>query len=228
MKTREEYIEAVKVKLEEISPFDEPENFIADSDGASLTVKPIKSYIDKSIDEAVKNCLTSLPVTLLHHDIERSIPAMSISGNGVGSFSISPNRRFIRYRHPVLKRDITAFITPEDSLYLLQQNEYTRGGLAKPVAVVSSDFNSNTAGKMEIYSFPSSMETIALPDLQSILLSIDTSKLAGSDKQNHVMSPIDDYIVLECAALVYDILGDVNNASTCRNQYQMKLQAQLQ
>ena len=66
MKTREEYIEAVKVKLEEISPFKEPDHFIdGTSDPDFDCVKPIVSYIEKNLDEAAQNCLRSLPLSLL-------------------------------------------------------------------------------------------------------------------------------------------------------------------
>lgn len=175
--TRQEYIDAVKVKIEEISPFDEPDAFI-DGDPSS-TVKPIISYIDKSLDEAAKNCLSSLPLTLLHADVERTNPTVVISNNGVGTFVISPNRRFIRFRHSnALERDITAFITSEDPQYLVMQNPHCRPGKCKPVAVVSSDVN-NAEGQMEIYSYPASMYGTTKTD--AYMLSINLNKHAENN-----------------------------------------------
>ena len=235
--TRNQYIDAVKVKLEEISPFDEPDSFIADGDEAATTVKPFISYIDRSLDEAAHHMLRTLPLTLLHADIERSTPTMSVDTNGVGFIVISPQRRFVRLRHPALRRDITAFISSEDPLYLLQQKKCTRGGTAKPVAVVASNvvtgLTGNT-GQMEIYSFPESMYNT--DDNQSLLLSINTEKHledrsttdpAFTDT-NFIKSPIEEFIVLECAAMVAEILSDTNTAQICRQELQSKIQATLQ
>ena len=65
--TREEYIEAVKVKLEEVSPFDEPNSFIAaDNDPAYKEVKPIISYIEKTLDAAAHNCMLTSFIASRH------------------------------------------------------------------------------------------------------------------------------------------------------------------
>lgn len=228
MKTREEYIEAVKVKLEEISPFDEPDSFIADGDSAANTVKPIISYIDKSLDEATVRSLNSLPITLLHADIARTTGTMPIDDKGVGIIPISVNRRFVRFRQELLKRDITAFITTEDPLYLVQQDEDVRGGICKPVAVISSDYNDGAAaaGQLEIYSFPK--EYYGTSEQTFYLTSIDLAKKPGSNEANHINSPIEEFIVLECAAMVASILGDTATTQICQTQYQAKLQATLQ
>lgn len=220
--TRQEYIDAVKVKIEEISPFDEPEAFI-DGDPSS-TVKPIISYIDKSLDEAAKNCLLTLPLSLLHADIERKTSGMTIDVNGVGIIQgINANYRYVRFRHSALQRDITAFVTSEDPIYLLQQNKYTRGGLCKPVAVVASFHDGSNAGQMEIYSFPSSSATGIY-----VLLYINTEKKPNSDAIGaKVLSPIEDLIVLECARIVFNILKDYDGAKVCENEQAAKIQAIL-
>ena len=228
--TREEYIEAVKVKLEEISPFDEPESFIADDDSSANTVKPIISYIDKSLDEAAKNCLSSLPLRLLHADVEvESSDIDVIDSDGVGYFGINPNNRFIRFRHAELERDITAFVTTEDPIYLLQQNKHTRGGLCKPVAVVCSTPHEPDAmpGTMEIYSLkPDSSKAYKL-------LYINLGKKPGVAADYSpatpalVASPIEDLIVLECARMVFNILKDYDAAKVCENEQAAKIQAIL-
>lgn len=229
MKTREEYIEAVKVKLEEISPFDEPDAFI-DGDQSS-TVKPIISYIDKSLDEAAKNCILTLPMTLLHADIERKTDGFSVDVNGVGFITgIHANYRYVRFRHEALKRDITAFITSEDPLYLVQQNEHVRGGLAKPVAVLASFHDGSNAGQIEIYSFKPKMDEAFDPSEIStnfVLLYINTEKTAGIDTLHPVQSPIEDLIVLECARIVENILGDANAAQIFQNDFNAKVQTIL-
>ncbi len=209
--TRDNYILAVKAKLDEISPFDEPQSFIAaDGDTDYDEVKPIVSYIDSSLDEAAHNCLQTLPISLLHADIVRTEPTLTIENDGVATFSISPATRFVRFRHPDLHRDITTFITSEDPRYLLQQNKTTRSKQYKPLAVISSDM-----GQMEIYTLDSGSASN-----EATLLSIDTHTTA-----ENVKSPIEEYIVLECAAIVLNILGDGTSAETLRKEQQSKLQA---
>ena len=227
--TREEYIQAVKVKLEEISSFGEPDSFIAAADTAISSVKPIISYIERTLDEAAHNCLRSLPLTLLHADIQRKTTGMTVDVNGVGFVTgINATYRYIRFRHEALQRDITAFISSEDPLYLVQQNRHVHGGTAKPVAVLASFHNGTNAGQIEIYSFKPKMAENFDPLAVStdfVLLYINTEKNAGSDQSNHVESPIDEFIVLECAAMVAEILGDTTTAQICRQEQATKLQA---
>ena len=233
MKTREEYIEAVKVKIEEISPFKEPDHFIdGTSDPDFDCVKPIVSYIEKNLDEAAQNCLRSLPLSLLHADIERKTDGFSVDVNGVGFITgIHANYRYVRFRHAALKRDITAFITSEDPLYLVQQNEHVRGGLAKPVAVLASYAETgNYYGQIEIYSFKPKMAEAFDPSEVStdfVLLYINTEKTAGRDTAHPVQSPIEDLIVLECAKMVFAILGNFDGAKVCENEQAEKIQAIL-
>ena len=231
--TRNQYIEAVKVKLEEISPFEEPQSFIAaDGDSDYANVKPIISYIEKTLDEAARNCLRSLPLTLLHADIERTSPSVAIDGNGVGMFDLLPNltnRRFVRFRHSsALKRDISAFISSEDQMYLVMQDKDVCPKREKPVAVISSDM-----GQMEIYSYTE--ENYNTTKTDAYLLSISLNKKVGeaSDfaltpaqaQAQLVQSPIEELIVLECAAMVADILSNANAAAACRKEQEAKIQA---
>lgn len=233
MKTREEYIEAVKVKLEEISPFKEPDHFIdGTSDPDFDCVKPIVSYIENNLDEAAQNCLRSLPLSLLHADIDRKTDGFSVDVNGVGFITgIHANYRYVRFHHEALKRDITAFITSEDPLYLVQQNEHVRGGLAKPVAVLASYAETgNYYGQIEIYSFRPKMAEAFDPSAVStdfVLLYINTEKTAGRDTAHPVQSPIEDLIVLECAKMVFAILGNFDGVKSCENEQAEKIQAIL-
>lgn len=235
---RQEYIDAVKVKIEEISPFKEPDHFIdGTSDPDFDCVKPIVSYIEKNLDEAAQNCLRSLPLSLLHADIERKTDGFSVDVNGVGFITgIHANYRYVRFCHEALKRDITAFITSEDPLYLVQQNEHVRGGLAKPVAVLASFHDGSNAGQIEIYSFKPKMAEAFDPSEVStdfVLLYINTEKKPGvaSDYSPAtpalVQSPIDDLIVLECARMVLNILKNYDGAKVCENEQAAKIQAIL-
>lgn len=198
---RDDYIYKVKAKLEEISPFDEPDSFIAAGDDNQGLVKPITSYIEDSLDEAARFCLNILPLSLLAADIEQEDILVKVDRKGVGRTvePIDEHVRFIRLSVPEMwERDVTTFIGTSGLLYEEQQNKYKRGGSCKPVVA----YNPADAC-LELYSFDSDLcEKQVDASLWSIYLTEVKAEEVGSD--------ISEYIVLRCAAMVADIL---NNAS---------------
>lgn len=210
---REEYILRVKALLEEISPFEEPSEFIAaDGDIAYDRVKPIVSYIDSVLDKAAYYCLNNLPTTLLSEDIDSRTEIAVIDVDGVGRIERVPNHwRFVRVKDngKMLKRDITAFISSNNPLYLLQQNVHTRGGKAKPVAAYVPEFTT-----LEIYSFYYHTQ-LADSNTEMVLDYIETIK-----EVENVRSEIAKYICWVAAYYVYEILGDINNAKAMMTEYE--------
>lgn len=222
--TEAEYIEKVKVKLDEVSPFNEPSTFIASGGDASYDdVKPIIAYITSELPNAVKFCLSSLPYSILAKDIDNKVKKFTLT-NRVGllpsdescDFSVM---RLVRVSvSDYWDRDVTSFITSEDAAYLVQQNKNTRAKLSKPVVAYSAEHN-----RLELYSFP--LPLLGEVDGTSrawdaIVCAIDTSKSA-----DQVLSPIEDFIVIKCAQQVLDILGNSNGASLMEKEYQRKLSA---
>ena len=213
--TRDQYIAAVKAKLEEVSPFDDPATFVAAGDSAINTIKPIVSYIDAELDKAARHCLMVLPLVLLSKDIAASTTNATVGTDGVGYLGgVQTYWRLVRVKDNggVWKRDVTAFISAADPLYLLQQNEYTRGGVAKPVVAYNPEEK-----KIELFSFPKPEEA----GTESITLYyIDGAKAAEA-----VSSDIGEYIVILCAAYVAEILQDTNRAKVLRTEFQEKVAA---
>lgn len=227
MTTRDEYIKRVKVKLEEISPFDEPQSFIVagnqtdPNDYADVsTVKPIISYIEESLDEATRDCLNNLPLSLLASDIDDDKECFKIDEHGVGHVDgFDEHMRLVRVASLVWERDVTAFITSSDPLYLLQQNKYTRGKCCKPVVAYVPERQ-----ELELYSFPHHGhcdnhcdDHCDCASSHAKVYYIDCRK-----KAERVQSKIEDFIVLRCAALVLEILKD-ENASVMMTEYNNKL-----
>lgn len=195
--TKKEYIEKVKVKLDEVSPFEEPLTFIAaDGDSSYDKVKPITKYIEEELDNAARYCLSVLPLSLLTNDIKSGVASLTIT-NGVGAALCRSNMRLCRVKAADWERDVTHFFTSEDAEYLVQQNKHTRSGVAKP-----SVFFIPERDEIELYSFPINSQTDSVT-----IWSIDTYT-----KAENVVSNISDFIVLKCAQLVLDILGNTNSA----------------
>ena len=216
--TRPQYISAVKAKLEEISPFDpigEHTEFIAADDSEKNVIKPIQSYIESELDRAARYCLLTLPLSLLALDVTKLSTTASVDDKGVGIVSNkSKYLRLVRVHDDggVWKRDVTAFMASTNPLYLLQQNIFTRGGIAKPVVVYNPEEK-----QIELYSFPKELRG---EEENVTLYYIDADVVAES-----VLSGISEYIILVCAMYVAEILQDTNRATTLQEEFQQKVAA---
>lgn len=233
--TRQQLIELTKVKLEEISPFDEPQSFIiANGDNDYDKVKPIISYIDNTLDKATVFCLTNLPATLLSPDIAAQTEDAHIDDIGVAHVKPRINgsinypklhyHRIVRVSNNLWKKDCTTFISTADPLYLLQQNPYTRAGIAKPLVVINPE-----TGYLDLFSFPkSSQNTTTSVTLWLIpLFYYNNTNDCCERPAESILSPIQDYIALACAAMVADIMGNTQQVSILRQQYNTQLESIL-
>ncbi len=129
MATRQQIIEKVLARLDEITVFDSHQQV------------PTVALVDKLLDDSTLNLLRSAPMHLL--DPVKINPASStinhviVQGQGWGYIGMPPN--FIRlYALKMIpwKRGVTEAISVDNPKYKLQSNPFTRGGLAKPVVVV--------------------------------------------------------------------------------------------
>lgn len=212
---KDEYIKAIKAKLDEISPYEEPTEFDDNDDDAFRVVKPIVSIISDGLPKAAWLCLNSLPVSLLGDDVDYDDLSVSIDRNGVGHVDgMEKYSRFIRMRCPAWKRDATVAITTNDPMYLIQQDCNVRAGVYKPMVVYSAE-----TGELELYSFP---RPYCCARSTCRLWYIDCNK-----DVEKIKSKVEDFIVLACAASVSDIMG-YTNAQVFRAEYDNKLQNILQ
>jgi len=220
--TESEYIRLVKVKLDEVSPFDEPTTFIAT--GGDASVKPIETTIKECLPNAAELCLNVLPTVLLSADIDEDTYTAHIDVNSVGHIT-----DIEEYARPVSlsvdggywDREVGSFITPLSPAYLLQKNKFTRGGSAKPVAAFVPEKR-----EIELYSFPKSITPKDKNDhahVHATLYYIDTHKAATS-----VQSKIEDFIVLRCAAYVAEIMSANDAAQVFIAEFKAKLEGVIQ
>lgn len=213
---RSDYIQKVKAKLEEISSFSDPGSLQILDQGESDVVKPIISYIEESLDEATRDCLNNLPLSLLSSDIDSDRECTIIDESGVGHVdNFDEYKRLVRVCSPHWERDVTAFITSSDPTYLLQQNKYTRGKCAKPVVAYVPERQ-----ELELYSFPMHGhcdDHCGCKPTHARVYYIDCRK-----KAERVQSKIEDFIVLRCATIVLEILKD-QNAQVMAAEYANKL-----
>lgn len=208
--TRSELIHAVKEKIDEITPFDDPADCIAldGENDSQKVVKPITETIDMELDAAASFCLSTLPLHLLAEDTDSEDFSMGVDRNGVGHLlNITENYRLIRLECSVLFRPILSFITSSSPTYALQLNKYTRGGLSKPVGAFVPE-----TGEIEVYSFQSALFGKSVPVK---LMYIDCNVAA-----DEVMSPVEQFIILRTAISVMRIQGDANAVQLLSAQYE--------
>lgn len=222
--TRAELISRVQTKLDEKSPFDEPQSLIAAAGDSSYDkVKPITMYIDDLLDEAANDCLRMLPLSLVGADVQKLSSQVAVT-DGVGVLPLSTNGithyvRLLRVRADEWKKEVTSFITSSDPYYLVQQNHTTRGKLYKPVVALVPE-----SDRLELFSFPNvENDTMVAADVWYI----QCNKQAGSDQSNPVQSPIDELIAIRCAELICNIFGN-QNAQVFQKEFTEKVNSVLQ
>ncbi|MBO7234104.1 MAG: hypothetical protein J6V13_03850 [Paludibacteraceae bacterium] len=207
---REEYIQAVLVKLEEVSPY----NDIADGliavagDSTARKVKPIATYIDECLDEACCDVMQIIPLSRLGADTIDIEDEVKSDGKGVLHISIPCNfLRFVRLHQNFLNRDVYHLIHQDSPAYMLQQNPFARGGRVKPVAaMVANDYER----KIELYSVPNktscSYRLTYIPRL----------------KAEGVCSKIEEEIIIMTAIKVLNIFG--NDTKVMQDELTNKIQ----
>lgn len=224
--TRQELIGYVQTKLDEKSPFEEPTSLVvAEGDPAYDVVKPTKVYIEDLLDAAANDCLRILPLSLLANDVEKYTEANAVVNNdGVceqsfSSMGINGYARFVRVSVDCWEKDVVAFITSADALYLKQQNKSVRGKLCKPIVAIVPEKSC-----IELYSFPgmenSSNKTGALS-----VYHIKCDKTAGSDSVNPVLSNIEEFIAIRCAELVSNVFGTAAQSQIFQKEFAEKAQS---
>lgn len=200
-----DFIHLVRVKLEEVSPFDDPASFLAAGDDASPKVKPIDTYIIGEAGAALRDVLLSAPPHVLACATDSSLVLHATVRGGVAVADLPGDfLRLVEVRLPGWERSATAAIRQDDPAYALQQNRWTRGGTAKPVAALRGAGELGTKS-LELYSLPdtedgSEMET-------DVFRYIPFRFCPDADCADWMPSCAAQYAVPLCAARVLRVFG---------------------
>jgi hypothetical protein len=127
--TRQELIDQVLAKLDEITVFDDAQQV------------PTVALVDKLLNEATIDMLRNAPLHFLTPttvDVESSsIEHTKILNEGYGYIVLPPDfLRLYSFKMMTWRRPVTLAISVDNPKYKLQYNKITRGGIAKPVVVV--------------------------------------------------------------------------------------------
>lgn len=188
--TREELINLVKTKVDEVSPPDAVVHF-----GGSCQVKPVNTMIDELLDECSREVLMKAP-------LER-VPVTDLQlvadGNADGSGIMILPEDFIRLAEVKLqewKRPVIVPVLPGSDIAKRQYNKYLRGGPCKPVCILT-----HRSGRLALEYF-------------SVEFSHRIERFAYVRRVPAEDLPIDMQLVVAwfCAAKVLSIVGKTNEA----------------
>jgi hypothetical protein len=217
--TRQQLIDYVRTKLDEHSPFDEPQSFIAAAGDPDYDkVKPIVKYIDDLLNEAANDCLRMLPLTLVGADVQKLIcPEISIDDDEVVRIKLSTqnllNARFTRVKATLWKKEVTSFITSSNPMYLLQQDEDARGKLCKPIVAIVPEKDC-----LELYSFPG---------MAGKTTNTDVFYISCNKEAENIVSDIDELVAIRCAELLCNVFGS-QSAQVFQKEFAEKNNSVLQ
>lgn len=195
----EEWVKRVRTNMEELLPGDEPlgiTTFGVDTD----------EYIRAKLPEAITRVFIMSPAHLLEGEECKDLLLPEKRQDGSGRV-IFPEKvlRILSFKMKGWNRPVTRFIDSRYAKNELQYNPYVRGGINKPVAVLSALPDGKVA--LDYYSLPvflrkheiDSAMYVPVPELVEDCYNVPVRLI--------------DAVTYVCAAMVYEILGQSDMAA---------------
>ena len=206
--TREDLIKKVIVKIEEVSPFEHDEDLLAISYTPDSNVKPIRAYIDKTLDEACNDVLSIVPLHLIK-------PTDFLKDAQVEDGYVRLPKDFLRLyaiRFAEWEREVNIPIVPTNPLYKLQWNKYTQGKPTKPVCAL----NTNERGEkvLEYWSVRTSTTLVK-------------AQYVARFNDMFIQSDLADLYATMTAIKVLDILGDTNGSKVLTQEFENTVKSKI-
>lgn len=149
--TRQSAIDFIKAKLDEIIPGGEGFTFALSAE--PNISNPLDLLINAHLDEATKNVILSAPISVLFPTL--ATDAGVANTDAKTGYVVLPDNflRLSSFKMTDWLTDIDNPITPKDPKYKKQSNQFLRGGLSKPVAVLTWKSVANVMKRvLEYYS----------------------------------------------------------------------------
>lgn len=179
---RDELINIVKVKMDEISPFDEEEMVSS-------------TLVETLIDFAANNVVRLFPERYLPSTSNNTIPAHKNS-DGSGYIDLPDDfQRFLRLKMDKWERPVSEVITEADPKYAQQFNKWIRGGVAFPVVALKADrieYFSVPSGehKVESFAYVKRLKAEQIPDTLVDAMTWEAARLAFDSLQDAQSSAV--------------------------------------
>lgn len=210
--TREELINKVVVKLEEVSPFEHDEDLLAISYTPESNVKPIRTYIDQTLDEACNDVLSIIPLHLIRPtDFLQKAKIVASENYVVLPYDFL---RLYAFRFSEWEREVCIPITTTNPQYKFQWNIYTCGKPTKPVCAL----NTNARGEKILEYW--SLRNPQSPNLVK-------AQYVARFNDMKIQEDISDLYALMTASKVLDILGDINGSKVLIQEFENSVKSKI-
>lgn len=174
---RDEIINIVKVKMDEVSPFEEEELVSS-------------SLIEQLLDFAAGSVVRLFPDHQLPTITDNSI-SLTKNPDGSGYFTLPDSfQRLVSLRLESWERPVTKAITDKDPSYSIQFNKYIRGGVTFPVAVQKSrtmeyfSVPKEMSHELKEFTYIKEMKAEEIPDVLIDALTWECARLAFDSMQD--------------------------------------------
>ena len=198
LESEEKWLKKIRTNMEELLP----ENETAEIDIFGVDVG---EYIRTKLPDAITRVFITAPVHLLEGKECKDVlfPEKRQDGSGRVVF---PEKvlRILSFKMKGWNRPVTRFIDSRHAKSELQYNRYVRGGVNKPVAVLSMSASGRVI--LDYYSLPAFLRTHEVDS--AVYIPVPEIQNGGYD----VPIRLADAVGYVCAAMVYEILGQPDMA----------------
>ncbi len=195
----EEWIRKVRTNMEELLPEKEPVSI-------NTFGIDVEEYIREKLPDAIVRVFVSAPAYLLEGVECRDILSPEKRQDGSGRV-VFPEKvlKILSFKMKGWNRPVTRFIDSRHAKNELQYNRYIRGGMNKPVAVLSMSAEGKVV--LDYYSLPAFVRE---HEIESAIYVPIPENIDGS---YNVPDRLIDAVGYVCAAMVYEILGQSEMAA---------------
>ena len=198
LESEEKWLKKIRTNMEELLP----ENETAEIDIFGVDVG---EYIRAKLPDAITRVFITAPVHLLEGKECKDVlfPEKRQDGSGRVVF---PEKvlKILSFKMKGWNRPVTRFIDSRHAKSELQYNRYVRGGVNKPVAVLSMSASGRVI--LDYYSLPAFLRTHEVDS--AVYIPVPEIQNGGYD----VPIRLADAVGYVCAAMVYEILGQPDMA----------------
>ena len=198
LESEEKWLKKIRTNMEELLP----ENETAEIDIFGVDVG---EYVRAKLPDAITRVFITAPVHLLEGKECKDVlfPEKRQDGSGRVVF---PEKvlRILSFKMKGWNRPVTRFIDSRHAKSELQYNRYVRGGVNKPVAVLSMSASGRVI--LDYYSLPAFLRTHEVDS--AVYIPVPEIQNGGYD----VPIRLADAVGYVCAAMVYEILGQPDMA----------------
>ena len=198
LESEEKWLKKIRTNMEELLP----ENETAEIDIFGVDVG---EYIRAKLPDAITRVFITAPVHLLEGKECKDVLFPEKRQDGSGRVVV-PEKvlRILSFKMKGWNRPVTRFIDSRHAKSELQYNRYVRGGVNKPVAVLSMSASGRVI--LDYYSLPAFLRTHEVDS--AVYIPVPEIQNGGYD----VPIRLADAVGYVCAAMVYEILGQPDMA----------------